>query len=251
LAENIKVVLYLKEHITQGQISSLRQKLEGCQEISGVRFISKSEALNEFRKSLGDDAILLDGLKTNPLPASFELSMSLSLKDSHQLKPFLHKLSTLEGVEDIQGGIEWIQRMSGLLVAIRLILFSLGAILTVISLLIIASTIHFTIDSRREEIAIMRLVGATEWYIRFPFLFEGVMKGLLGGCLALAASGGIYYAFCWKVSPFLKSILGISTIGFWEVRKVVLILATGSLLGGCGALLPFFLHSRSSNHIRK
>ena len=243
LARNIEVVLYLKENISSEHISRLQQKLAGFVEISEVRYISKPEALEKFRRILREDAILLDGLADNPLPASFELSLCPGLKDPDRLKPFLCSLADLPEVESMQGGIEWAQKLSTLLAAIRLVLLCIGSVLTIISLFIIGSTIHLAIDNRRDEIMIMRLVGATEWYIRSPFIFEGVMEGFLGGCLALFISIVLYYAFCWEMSPFLKFIFGISTIAFLGSREIFLILIMGALVGGVGAILPFSLPS--------
>ncbi len=243
LARNIEVVLYLKENISPRQISHLQQKLAGFVEVSEARYISKTEALEKFRRMLKKDAILLDGLAYNPLPASFELSLSHELKDPDLLKSFFSRLTNLPEVDSLQGGGEWVQKLSGLLMAIRLVLLCIGAILTIISLFIIASTIHLTIDNRRDEIIIMRLVGATEWYVRFPFVFEGIMEGFLGGCLALVISTVLYYAFCWEISPLLKLVFGISAIDFFGSREIFLILILGVLVGGLGAILPFCVPS--------
>ena len=243
LARNIEVVLYLKENLSPHQISTLQQKLVCFGEVSAARYISKTEALEKFRKILKKDAILLDGLVDNPLPASFELSLSHDLKEPDLVKSFLSRLTNLPEVESIQGGGEWVQKFSGLLIAIRLLVLCIGAILTIISLFIIASTIHFTIDNRRDEILIMRLVGATEWYVRFPFIFEGIMEGFSGGFLALVISTVLYYAFCWEISPFLKLVFGISTIDFFGSKEIFLILILGALVGGLGAILPFCVPS--------
>jgi len=239
LAKNNEVVLYLKENISPQQISHLQQKLAGFVEVSEARYISKIEALEKFRRMLKKDAILLDGLADNPLPASFELSIAHDLKDPDFLKSFLSRLTNLPEIDSMQGGGEWVQKLSGLLMAIRLLLLGIGAILIIISLFIIASTIHLTIDNRRDEIIIMRLVGASEWYIRFPFVFEGIMEGFLGGCLALVISTVLYYAFCWEISPFLKLVFGIFVIDFFGGREIFLILVLGALVGGLGAILPF------------
>ena len=243
IEKDISVVLYLKENISADQISHLQHKLDDFAEISEIRYISKNEALQKFRKILKEDAILLDSLAVNPLPASFEISLSPDLKDPDRLKVFLRRLTELPEVDSMQGGIEWAKKLTGLLTAVRLILLCIGGILAVISLFIIAGTIHLTIDNRRDEIMIMRLVGATEWYIRLPFVFEGILEGFLGGCLALFISVALYYAFCWEISPFIKLIFGISTIDFWGGREIFLILILGALVGGMGAILPFWVPS--------
>lgn len=238
-AGNITVVLYLRENLKVGQASSLQQMLADCSKVSSIRFVSKAEALEEFRKTLGTDASLLDGLDTNPLPASLELSLNPSMEKPDQLKLFLQHLARRPEVESIQGGVEWVQRLSNLLSAVRLVLFLLGAVLAVISLFITASTIHLTVDRRQDEIAVMRLVGASNWYIRLPFLFEGMLEGVLGGCLAVVISAVLYHVFCWKLSPLLKLIFGISTMNFLGMDKMILVLLLGFFVGGLGAMVSF------------
>ncbi|MCL6582808.1 MAG: ABC transporter permease [bacterium] len=242
-ALDLKVILYLRENLSQEQIGRLQKVLEGTAEIVNVRFISQAAALEEFRASLGKEAYLLDALDSNPLPASFELSLNPKVKEPNQLKPLLEYLAKRPEVESVQGGVEWVERLSNLLVAGRLILLLLGVILTIISLVIIATTIHLTVDRRRDEISIMRLVGASEWYIRLPFIFEGMLEGLLGGLLAIGLSAGLYYAFCWKVSPLIKLIFGAWSIDFLRLEKALLILVLGSAVGGAGALVSLSCRS--------
>ena len=242
-ALDLKVILYLRENLSQEQIGRLQKVLEGTAEIVNVRFISQAAALEEFRASLGKEAYLLDALDSNPLPASFELSLNPKVKEPNQLKPLLEYLAKRPEVESVQGGVEWVERLSNLLVAGRLILILLGVILTIISLVIIATTIHLTVDRRRDEISIMRLVGASEWYIRLPFIFEGMLEGLLGGLLAIGLSAGLYYAFCWKVSPLIKLIFGAWSIDFLRLEEALLILVLGSAVGGAGALVSLSCRS--------
>lgn len=240
-AGNIKVVLYLRENLKQGQTAMLQQTLAGCSEVVSIRSVSKAKALEEFRRTLAEDASLLDGLDVNPLPASLELSLNPGMEKPEQLKLFLQYLARRPEVESVQGGVEWVQRLSNLLTAVRLVLFLLGGVLAVISLFITASTIHLTIDRRQDEIAVMHLVGASNWYIRLPFLFEGMLEGFLGGCLAVVISAVLYRAFCWKLNPFLKLIFGVSTMSFLEVDKTLLVLLLGLTVGGLGAMVSFGL----------
>ncbi|MEW6380057.1 MAG: permease-like cell division protein FtsX [bacterium] len=242
-ASNLQVVVYLRDNLTREQTGRLQQVLASITEISRVRYVSKAMALEEFRNSLGRDARLLDGLDTNPLPASFELFLDPALKEPARLKSLMKYLSRQPEVESIQGGVEWVERLSSLVSVSRLVLSLLGAILAIISLFITASTIHLTIDRRREEISIMRLIGASEWYIRLPFLFEGMFEGFLGGGLAIAISAAVYHAFCWKVSPLVNLIFGASAITFLELEKVILVLVLGSVIGGFGAVVSLSLRS--------
>ena len=241
-ASNMKVILYLRDNLEPKQVSQLEHLLAEYAEVARIRSVSRAAALEEFRKTLAEDASLLDGLEANPLPASLELSLNPGLmKGQDQLKTLLQHLAARPEVESVQGGVEWVQRLSNLLTAARLVLFLLGALLAVISLFITASTIHLTIDRRQDEIAIMRLVGASDWYIRLPFLLAGMMEGFLGGVLAILISAAIYHAFCWKVSPLLKLIFGMSAITFLEPEKVLLILLLGLSTGGLGAMVSFSL----------
>ncbi len=243
LEKDIRVVLYLKESVSKNRIEPLQQKLTNYEEILGIKYVSKEKALEKFHHILGEDAIILEGLNNNPLPASFEIELNHEAKEINRLKSVLHQWEVLPEVESVQGGVEWIEKLSGFIIALRISLCFLGGILIIISLFIIASTIHLTIDNRRDEISIMRLVGATDWYIKLPFLFEGVIEGILGGTLAIFLFWVFYEVLRWRITPCLQLIFNFSEINFLTMKQIFIVLLVGGVIGGGGSLLSFFLQS--------
>lgn len=246
-AQNIPLAVYLKDEISSQQLQLLEQKITHLAEVSKIRFISKEEALADFRQSLGQETTVIDGLTENPLPASFELSIVSERISPTRLPSFIDEIRHFEGVEDIQGGGAWMQRFYGLIMVVRVVFIVLGFILTLISLFIIAGTIHLTIEKRKEEIAIMRLVGATEGYLRWPFFLEGIFEGFLGTALAIMLFFIAYSWFIWKMGPFVPYAFGISSFSFLSYQEIGFIFLVGSLMGGGGSWLSFFLQKSKSD----
>jgi len=163
------------------------------------RFISKDDAMESVRRQLGDKAGLLDGLKENPLPASLEIILSRDKSGNslpHQLKS---RLERIDSVDEVQYSEEWIKRFQAIMEAIKLIGIVFGGLLFLAALFIITNTIKLTIYSRKDEIEILKLVGATNRFVKIPFLIEGSFQGFLGGSVALIILFLVYIALITRV----------------------------------------------------
>jgi len=177
----------------------------------------------------------LDGLKKNPLPASFELLF----KDVniHQINPgkMKEEIEKIEGVDEVQYSKEVLERFEGLMYVLKVAGFIIGGFLCLAVLFITSNTIKLTIYSRREEIEILKLVGATDWFVKIPFLIEGAVQGLLGGLLSLAVLFGLYSIF------FLKKVqvigLPVLNITFLPTEYLGSILLLGLGLGLIGSFI--------------
>jgi len=157
--------------------------LEGA-EVRG--FITQEMAQKELVEALGDQAGLLDGLEDIELPASFEIvfkEVSRYDIDPHEIKT---ELEELDGVEEVQYSEQWIERFEGFLYVLKLVGAIIGLLLCVAVLFITTNTIKLTIYARRDEIEISKIVGATDWFVKAPFIIEGAIQGLISGLLALA-----------------------------------------------------------------
>jgi cell division transport system permease protein len=149
------------------------------------RFISKDDAMQTLRRQLGDKAGLLDGLEENPLPASLEIILSRDKTRDPLPYQVKRRLERIDGVDEVQYSQEWIKRVQAIMEAIRLIGIVFGGLLFLAALFVITNTIKLTIYSRKDEIEILKLVGATNRFVKIPFLIEGSIQGFLGGSLAL------------------------------------------------------------------
>ncbi len=182
---SLTMSVYLQDGISEvgrDNIESVVRSLSGAQI---RRFISKERALTEFRRALGSQAGLIDGLSHNPLPASFELVFNEVEGKKVDARGIKQDLEKVEGVEEVHYSEEWLDRFEGLMKMIRLVGFIIGGLLCMGVLFIVMNTIKLTIYSRKEEIEILKLVGATNWFVKIPFMLEGMIQGIMSGALAL------------------------------------------------------------------
>jgi len=180
------VTLYLDRALTDGQARALAQEVQTRAGDASIVYVDKATALSRLRVDLGDLAGALDGLTQNPLPPSLEVTPRVALSPDG-LRALAAQLAQLPGVQEVDYGREWLDKLEALGRASRA--FGTGALLAVLgaALLVVANTIRLAVYARRDEIEIMKLVGATDTYVRAPFLLEGILQGLLGAGLALGA----------------------------------------------------------------
>ena len=214
------------------------------QEIPGAhidRIITKEQALDDLKRALGREARVLDGLTKNPLPASIEVVFRASKGARPDPDKLQNELESLAGVEEVQYSEEWLHRFEGLMRVFRLAGLIIGGLLGLGVLFIVTNTIKLTIYSRQEEIGIMKLVGATDWFVKTPFLLEGFMQGIVSGFLSLI----ILYSGYLFLSLKKADILGLALLEFRFIPNsylLVILLVSGSLglLGSFIAVGRFF-----------
>ena len=241
---NVQYALY--DDATKAEIAGLRQKLEGIPHVAEVAFVSKTEALATLKSELKDKTIV-EELHTNPLPNSFEVKAddAANLPSIQQAvypngpkgKPFS---SIISNPFDRQQSSEKIEQVTS---ALKIILTVITALLVLASLMLIGNTIRLSIYTRRREVEVMRLVGATRWFIRWPFVIEGVVVGFAGGLLAILI---LWLGKITVVDPLSDSIRVLaaqnnSTLGF---PALIAILFAASILVstiGSGVTLRRFL----------
>lgn len=231
----VGVALFLKDEIAKEALSALTIDAKKVPGVSSVTYRSKAEALTEFKKTLGKDSGVLEGLEQrNPLPASLELSLDpylpvlpvlKRLEEMQRNRPEILKVHYAEGVlQDLAALLKGIRLGGGITIVIVLL----------ITAFIIANTIRLALYSHRGEIEVMQLVGASPSYVRIPYMFEGALEGAFGALIAVAA-----LALCYSVSrelfisSFLASIL--SEPHFLSLRAVLMVFLTGIALGVLGS----------------
>lgn len=233
--QSVSMSVYLKDGIdqrTKEKIESLLKNLPGA-DLKG--FTSKEKAFMDLAEGLGAHSGLLDGLKSNPLPASFELLFRDV--NIHEINPGKMKteIEKIEGVDEVQYSKEVLEKFEGLMYVLKVAGFIIAGFLCLAVLFITTNTIKLTIYSRREEIEIFKLVGATDWFVKIPFLIEGAIQGLLGGLVALSVLFGLYSIF------FLKKVhvigLPVLNIAFLPTEYLGSILLLGLVLGLVGSFI--------------
>ena len=181
LESQVQINVYLEEGSTSSEIRSLEAELNDMQGVERVTFVSKDEAMERFKERLGDQSSILDALDdTNPLPDGFEVMITQpELVETAAKSIEQHKI-----VESAKYGQDVMEHLFDITRLIRIFGLVLMLFLAGATLFIISNTIRLTVFARRKEIAIMKYVGATDWFIRWPFMMEGMVLGLFGGILA-------------------------------------------------------------------
>jgi cell division transport system permease protein len=238
--DEVKVVGYLREGIVEEKIRSLTTELKAIPEVKKVNFVSKSEAMERFKETLGEDKYLIEGLKENPLPASFELLLH-ETSGVNALDKVTDNLKGKSEFEEIQSGREWVHRLSVFLFLIKAIGFIVGSVLVFVSVFIISNTVHLTFINRKEEVEIMRLVGANRWFIKTPFIIEGLLNGFLGGAISVGFLYLLYQGVKYKLSPYLLGSIGLFNISFIPLFIICLLIGLGMGVGGVGSLFSLRL----------
>lgn len=235
-SREVQLTVFLKEGLRSGQVSSLREQISKEEAVRSLSYISKEQALLEFKRDMRNQEGLLEGLGYNPLPASFQIQVRERFQSPEQLQELAHRLRQLPGVEDVLYGQEWIERLSLIRKLLRWGGFSLGGLLLFASILIVANTIRLAICRFEEEIGLMRLAGATWGVIRTPFVFQGILQGLIGSALSLLVLFLSFRLIQWQLH-LLPSAVGYEGPQFLRISHQALALLAGGLIGGGGGLL--------------
>jgi cell division transport system permease protein len=227
----IRVTAYLGGSPGQEQMARLREKVRGFEEVMEVKVRSKEEALKLLEEKIPERKELLRGLPRNPLPASLEIRLKGEYQNSEGAQSLARKLRGIPEIEEIQYGSDWLERFSAFMVLLKGLGLGLGALLLLSTIVVISNTIRLSIFARREEIEIMRSVGATGLFIRAPFYLEGLLQGFLGAVLALAVLFALFQLFLSKVYEPLRSLLGNYPVQFLSLEQMAAVALGGVVLG--------------------
>jgi cell division transport system permease protein len=235
--ERVKVIVYLKREPSTPEANALIERVRGMPGVAGVRYIGKTEALGTLKQVLGKDAAVADSLPQNPLPASLEITPTEYGSTLEGGRALLTRLSTLPETDEVGGGVEWMDRFAHGQRLLWLFALGVGAVLAGAAILTVATATALVLHARREEMEIMRLVGAPEHVVRLPLLLQGMMQGLIGAVLAVWVLVGCYAIVGPRIEPLMTETLGITRLAFLRPLNVVSLMVAGTLLGGLGGWL--------------
>jgi cell division transport system permease protein len=224
----VEVSVFLRSDVTEGELDSLRSDLAGMPEIDTFTYVSKAQAYEDFKKIYADQPELYEVLPKDSLPASFRIS----LVDASDAEEVAARVEGSPGIEDVNFGGDIIRRLLQVNTLLRAVTLGMSAVLMVAAAALIANTIRLAIFARREEISIMKLVGATNWFIRIPFMFEGVFAALTGAIVSSIVLLGANELFFSKMGEFLLFLGPVFSFSAWEIVKVLLVLIVGGVAVG-------------------
>lgn len=240
----VRVTIYLRDGFPEEDVLTLQDRLSSLSEVHSVTYTSKDKALEEFSAMLGEDRFLIEGLDRNPLPSSLRITPRDPYRNLDGVKIILGAIGDDPLVQDIQYGQDWLDRLDRLFKVLNLGAIVLGLTLSLAAVFIISNTIKITVMARRDELEIMRFVGATESFIRLPFLVEGVIQGMAGAILSLVMLGGVHALLASRSEQPILTMLNIETLAFLPFSAIGAILLGGMVLGGLGSLASVGKHSR-------
>jgi len=239
--KGLRIMAYLKPGTNNTDMAYLKQAILSLDGVDKLRYIPKEEALNQLRTQMEHQASLLENLTENPLPDSFEIRMTATIGSWQRIASLATQIETLTQVEEVEYGQRWIGRFIHLFNLFRLAGYAMGALFFMAAIFIVANTIRLVIYSRRDEVEIMRLVGATDNFIKIPFYFQGLIQGALGAVIGL---GMLYLSFFFISANVEQQVLpGLLSLQFIPPQILGAILLGSMLVGwlGCYISLKQFL----------
>jgi cell division transport system permease protein len=208
----VEIVAYLRDDAAPGAVEIAQQQISEFPEVRALRYISREEALVIARQELRELAGLFGNLESNPLPASLEISLHTGQRDADVVRSVADRIALYPFVEEVQYGADWLDRVFVLRRVAGAATLTLGLGFAAVAALIIGAAIRMAVFARRDEILIMRLVGATDSFIRRPFVLEGLITGVIGAGMAVTATytvfqllSGAVFQLDWLPLPYLAA----------------------------------------------
>jgi cell division transport system permease protein len=232
-----RMTVFLETDATPQQVHDVDAYLATHRDMASRRFVTKDQALARFKSYFTNLSEVVGELDENPFPASFECDVSPSVAQTPAFAREVAELRGIAGVDQVQLDWDWVRRLRRLVDLVNVAGFVAGGILAIAAAFTIANVIRLTMMLYREEIEIMRLVGATERIIRGPFLIEGLLQGTIGGLLAVALLFATYVVAQRVIPPASSLLWGFLFAGFLPWQKIAALIAGGMLAGWFGSWL--------------
>jgi len=231
----IEFIVFMNPTATQDQLDSVQHRLEGSPEVRNVDFVDKAAAYEEFKKLFASQPELLDAVDQTAMPPSFKVAPVSS--DADVISALGKDFETNPGVREVVFAFDTVRTMQQFSRIVRYVIIGVSLILMAAAALLILNTIRMAMFSRRREIEVMKLVGATNWFIRIPFMLEGLIQGVFGALVAVLCTWGLKSLFDSVLSSHqdLRIFQGFGVTS-WQLTKTWLrLFIFGCLVGGLGS----------------
>lgn len=229
------VELYLKDDVSKADAGKITDKIENYSGVEGTEYRTKEDALRIMKQRWGKNGYLLDTLDKNPLPNSILITVS----DNKSAEKITEYATSIKGVEDVRYYKETVEKLTRATEFIQLSAMIIMIFLIIVSVIVVANTIKLTVLNRAKEISIMKYVGATNWFVRGPFVVEGAMMGIISSLIAAGLT--------WLIYGKVESIIGEEVIvilssplvpaGYMVWNLLIIFMAIGISVGVCGSII--------------
>lgn len=241
LEDDVPVTIFVKDGLSASELDQIEDYMKSIEYVNNVRFTSKADALKNAKEKLADNAELLEKYSENNHP--FKASYSITLTDINKSKEVVDIINTSETIKEniveIQTSDIVISGLNKADKGVKIAFFSIGALLIVVSTVIIGNTIKLTVHARRREISIMKYVGATNNFIRAPFVVEGIVIGIIATAVSILSLGGLYTLVYSKFNSVLLSNFKFELLQFTDIFQIAIIvyIILGIGIGVFGSIL--------------
>ena len=226
------VMIYVDKAATDEQTTQMGIDLEMMENISAVEFVPKEDAFEAQKEAMGDDAALLEGLNENPLPDAYKVT----IKDLTQFRATVDNIKKLSFIDTVRENSDIADKLIGIRKGVSAVIIGMVSLLFIVSLFIISNTIRITMFSRKLEISIMKAVGATNWFIRWPFMVEGMLLGIIAGLVSFGTLAGLYQGMVYVFRDMLAIFTPVA-FGGYAGYILLIFMAIGIFTGSVGSLI--------------
>jgi len=230
-----QIQVYLLDDTSLEDANLLIERFNSMEEVKEATYLSKEDAMEEWKKEWGDSSYLLDSLSENPLPNTIVITVaSLEYSDEVALK-----VEQYQGIEDVVYYQDTVQKLAKVTNALQFAAWLIMAVLVIVSVIVVSNTIKLTVFARKDEIIIMQYVGATNWFVRAPFLLEGMIIGLFSAILAAAVCILVYSKTLDLIGNdiFLMFKMQLVSLPFLSKNLGLIFAALGISVGACGSIV--------------
>jgi cell division transport system permease protein len=235
-SKRVQVTAYFDKELSPQEVAAFKARINSLSGTDKVTYVGREEAVKRFRSRLKGQESLLEGVSADVLPSSLEISMQRESRNSEAVAEYVNRLKKVPGIGEVQYGDEWVRRFSTFMNFMRLVGALLGGFLLLAVMFIVSNTIKLTIYARKDELEVLGLVGATRFFIKAPFLIEGILHGAAGAILAIFVLTACYYGFLHNAGNFLSFNPADTGISFLPTAYLAGLFLGGVLLGFLGSL---------------
>lgn len=223
--EEMKVYAYLEDPLNPVLVDKYHRQILSMPEVQQVIFVSKDEAMTEFQEELGEDSDILGVLESNPLPASFRITLREEYKNKEATERFAAGLAQMQGIEEVRYGREFLEKFTSITKGFFYVDAFLGIVVILSSVFIISNAVRLSVVSRKRTIEILKLVGATNRFIATPFVIEGALEGGIAALISMTLLALVYFVG----ARFLPEL------SFFSLEKALLFMLLCVLIGSVGS----------------
>jgi cell division transport system permease protein len=231
--ERTQLIVYVKD-ASVGRVDNIAQAIVAVTGVKSAEYVSKEVALARLKEELKGHEGILDGVDANPLPASFEVKVQEEFNQPERIAEVAGRIKALDWAEDVQYSREWVEKLAAFIRFVQLAAVGIGVFLGAATLFIISNTIRLAVYARKDEIEIMKLVGASDMYVKTPFVLEGLIQGLFGGLLAMCILALGRYAVLSEIPAYLRFAVEMP---FGAGLFLAFLTGAGMVMGVAGSLI--------------